>query len=87
MIPIGIFLDVIIWRRRHLAFLIVYYEFLSLLIQSFCPYDFGNFKYIIVFLVVNLEFVLTTNDPGPSIIVWTFFVMLFEFFQSHLVFD
>jgi len=50
MIPIGLALDVIVWRRRHLASLLVYYELLSLIIQTFCPYDYGNFKHLLIML-------------------------------------
>ena len=44
MIPLGVILDVLAWRYRKLATLIVYYECFNALIQSFVPYDYGRFE-------------------------------------------
>ena len=44
LIVLGIVLDVIVWRRRHLAQWIFYYECLSNIVQAFAPFDYGSFS-------------------------------------------
>ena len=39
MIILGIFLDIIVWRRRHLAFMMLYYELSMIIIMSLVPYN------------------------------------------------
>lgn len=42
MIPIGVLIDIICWKRRSFAKLIIYYEAVSMLLQGFVPFDFGS---------------------------------------------
>ena len=48
LLPIGLLLDLLTWRWRHFGNLIIYYELLSLLIQGFVPFDFGNFEMLLI---------------------------------------
>ena len=44
LLPIGILLDVLIWRWRKLANVLLYYELVSsFVLHGFVPYDFGDF--------------------------------------------
>ena len=41
MIVLGVLLDMLVWRARKFANLILYYEMFGVLIQGFVPYDLG----------------------------------------------
>ena len=48
LIPIGVLLDVLIWRRRQFANWLLYYELVSILLQGFVPFNFGDFQLIML---------------------------------------
>ena len=48
MYPLGIILDILIWRRRKFANLIIYYEQLSAVIGMFTPHAYGEFDLFII---------------------------------------
>ena len=41
MIVLGVLLDMLVWKAREFAYLILYYEMFGVLIQGFVPYDLG----------------------------------------------
>ena len=52
LIPLGVLLDLLVWRRRHLAGWLIYYESLSILVQGFVPWNFGDFQGLILIMVM-----------------------------------
>ena len=50
MIPIGFILDIIVWKWRYLAPILLYYELTMLIISSFIPYDLGQYRNFFTFL-------------------------------------
>ena len=39
LIAIGSILDIIVWRRRYLAPIMLYYELAIIIVMSFIPYN------------------------------------------------
>ena len=52
LIPLGVILDILIWRRRRLAKWLFYYELLSILSQGFVPFNFGDFQLIMLLMLM-----------------------------------
>ena len=52
LIPIGVLLDVLIWRRRQFANWLLYYELVSILLQGFVPFNFGDFQLIMLLMLL-----------------------------------
>jgi len=65
MLPLGLILDLAVWRYRHLAPWIVYFEIFGGIINGFTPYDYGGFMSLLVFITLAIVFVSLANDPGP----------------------
>ena len=58
MIGIGFILNIIVWRRRPLAKIMLYYELAMIFIMSFIPYNQGNVHSYHAFLLVSFTFIL-----------------------------
>lgn len=48
LIPVGVILDLLIWRYRHLANWVIYYEFVQILLQGFVPFQYGDFQLLML---------------------------------------
>ena len=51
MIVAGVILSITVWRRRHLAYIILYYELAMIMIENFVPKTFKmdtSFYYYLV---------------------------------------
>ena len=44
LLPIGVILNILAWRWRHLTKWIFYFELLVLMVQGFCPFKYGQFR-------------------------------------------
>ena len=51
-IPIGILLDVVCYRYRHLSRWLIYYELVVIFLQGFVPFNFGDFKGLIILMLM-----------------------------------
>ena len=79
MIPIGFILDIIVWRWRYLAPILLYYELTMLIISSFIPYDLGQYRIFFTFLTVSFTFMLVSceNRMQPILTTLATAVMVF----------
>ena len=57
LIPVGVILDIVAWRRREFAGWIFYYELVSNLVQAFVPFDYGDFRSVTILMVIMTLFV------------------------------
>ena len=74
-IVLGLVLDLIVWRRRDLAFCIFYYELIYSLLTSFVPYDFGEYGYLLYFYVGQFYY-LFCCEARHQIYVATIYCLL-----------
>ena len=61
MIIIGLTLNIIVWRYRHLAVLLLYYELAMFAIMSLIPYELNkslhyNMGYIFIIMMVECRY-------------------------------
>ena len=79
LIALGIAVDVLAWRSRKLASLILYYEMINTICQSFCPHDQGDFEGIVlVALILALNSVFFCDLKRNSVAcVATTIIILF----------
>lgn len=47
LIAIGVFLDFLIWKKRKLAILLIYYELVFMILHGLVPYNYGKVSRII----------------------------------------
>ena len=78
LIPLGVLLDLLVWRRRHLAGWLIYYESLSIFVQGFVPFNFGDFQGLILIMVMIMASLNVLCDTGPAIIVSSLSVFIVE---------
>ena len=71
LIPIGVLLDILICRRRHLANLLFYYEMISILLQGFVPFDFGDFGMIMLLMLMIQTYITVACDLSRNVICCT----------------
>ena len=64
MIGIGIVLDLIVWKWRKLANTILYYELFSFFIQSFVPFDYGDFDQLVLFITTMFVYISAACNTG-----------------------
>ena len=68
IVVVGIALDVLAWRSRKYASLILYYEMFNTVCQSLCPHAQGDFEGIVlVALVLALNSVFSCDIFRNSI--------------------
>ena len=48
LIPIGLIIDLIAWRWRKVANVVIYLEALNTLVQTFVPFDYGDFDLLVI---------------------------------------
>ena len=51
LVALGLIIDVIVWKKRDLAFCIFYFEIIWMLLVSFVPYEPGEFGYLLYFYI------------------------------------
>ena len=80
MIIFGVLLDLIVWRHRHLAFLMLYYELVMVTTMSFMPYDIGKdiqyhtqfimgFTFIIMMVECRFQPIITSIMTGVILLI------------------
>ena len=79
LIPIGVLLDILVWRYRHYASLLYIYEMLSLIVYSFIPLDVGDFASIILLGIVSLTFITMSRMNRSDIFVSVLTMIVIEF--------
>ena len=55
MIVAGVILSITVWRRRHLAYIILYYELAMIMIENFMPQKFTEEASHQIYLVRELS--------------------------------
>lgn len=86
LIVLGVILDVVVWRRRHLGKYIIYYELLSLIVQTFLPFNFGDFEGLALTMFVVQTNISTACTPKNNTIASTATVLFAQFVSFPLVF-
>ncbi len=71
LIVVGIVLDLITWRYRWCAKWILYYEVVSLCVQSLVPFRFGDFRTLVTINSIMTTYILNSCAVGQSTIVCT----------------
>ena len=64
LLPIGLILDFMTWRKRKFGNVIVYYEVVSNLVQAFVPFDFGNFELLVILQTYLLVYLVCVCKSG-----------------------
>ena len=86
LIPIGVLLDILVWRRRHFAIWIYYYELLSLLNQHFVPFDYGDFANLMLLMAMLMSFILHSCDLSRNIISCTIVSLVMMFGPNPIIY-
>ena len=55
LIPMGVILDLLVWRWRHLANYLIYFELINMLIQALVPLNYGDFRNLVHIMVMALS--------------------------------
>ena len=71
MVVLGTVLDIIVWKQRRYANLLIYYELLSIPCHAFLPLNFGNVTAQLLLMSYMWMYLLTACDMGPNIIAST----------------
>ena len=48
LIVLGVLLDIVVWKQRRFASWLLYYECVSFIVQGFVPFDYGNFRTLVL---------------------------------------
>jgi hypothetical protein len=75
LIPLGGILDILIWRRPHLARFICYFEILFSTLM-FCPLDFGALHHLACTFFIFIEYLMFGSFDGKSNILFTLVLLL-----------
>ena len=78
LICIGILLDLVIWKNRKYASLLVYFELCNMCLHAMLPMKFGEVGNLLFLLSFMMTFIFYSCDMGPNIIATT---VVFSFFQ------
>ena len=81
-IVLGLLLDVVCWRYRHLSSSIFYFELISLTVQSFIPWDFGDFRAAITLITIGGTWIMYANGSRGNIVA-SVFCTLFQTLFCH----
>jgi len=85
LIPLGVILDLICWRRRNLSWMLFYYELVSTVVQGFVPFDQGDYQGLVLMLLLLSNFIAVASHVAPHMI-WSLLTLLFiEFGPLMLV--
>ena len=76
LIPLGVILDILVWRRPHLARFICFFEIIFLVVMMFCPLDFGALHHYAWTVNIIVEYILFGNFDGLSNIMFTIILLL-----------
>ena len=76
LIPVGLLIDIIAWRWRNFANFIIYYEAISMLLQSFVPFDYGNFDLLFSYYTYIHMYVIGVCKTGQSIFACFFSICI-----------
>ena len=79
LIPIGITLDILVWKYRHYASLLYIYEMISLSVHSFMPFDKGDFASVLLLGIVSLMFVVMSRMNRSDILISVLTIIVIEF--------
>ena len=71
LIAVGLIVDLVAWRRRHFANLIIYFESVSVLVQSFVPFDYGTFDLLVFLQTYILLYWIGVCKTGQSVVAPT----------------
>ena len=64
----GVILDILIYKKRHLAKWLCYYELTSILIQGFVPFNYGDFMNLTLLQSLLQIYITMACDIGPNAI-------------------
>lgn len=87
MAVLGILINILIWKYRSYANLIIYFETLDALIGGLMPLNYGVTNTGYYFLKMVYENVLYAVDIGPSIIVTTIAITIILLIEEPVVYD
>ena len=87
MIGIGVLLDFIVWKWRKRANLILYYELISLIIQCFVPFDYGDFDQLVLFITSLFVYMSGACNTGQSVILTLASLLWIEYINIPLIYD
>ena len=79
LIPIGILLDILVWRYRRYASLLYIYEMLSLIVHSFVPFDGGDFASVILLGIISFAFLTLSRMNRSDILISVLTMIVIEF--------
>jgi hypothetical protein len=77
-LPLGLILDLAVWRYRHLAPWITYLEYIHGIIGLLVPFVYKGFASLIAFFVNVFTFIAWVTDPVPQIVCAVISNLLFE---------
>ena len=86
LIVLGIIVDVMVWRWRHLAKYIAYYELLFMMVHGFVPLNYGDFKNMVHLMAMTFSWFLYTCDLGSAAISYTIASLIILFLEFPLVY-
>ena len=50
MVALGVLLDILVWKKRNFARVLIYYELASNMLQTLVPFDYGDTMMVTLFM-------------------------------------
>ena len=76
MVGLGVLLNLLVWRKRKFARILTYYELTSNLIQTFCPFAYGDLMMMTLFLSIEHAFFVAASRPAFDVLLCVITVFL-----------
>ena len=87
MVVLGTVLDVIVWKQRRYANLLIYYELISLICHGFLPLNYGNVTAQFLLFAYLWIYLLTACDMGPNIIASTLSLTCLQLCPQPIIYN
>lgn len=87
LVVIGVLLDILIWRKRKFARLLIYYELLSISLQSLVPLDLGDFESMTLLMVLTNTFIWVGCYPRANIFACIATLLFVEFVTFPMMYQ
>lgn len=85
LIPLGLILNVICWRKRSLCHLIIYYENLSTFVQGFVPTNQGDYGSLVLMMYTVFVFFCYGTNFKKQAIATALAQLLVDFIPIRIV--
>lgn len=76
MVGLGVLLNILVWRKRKFARVLIYYELTSNLLQTLCPFNLGDVMMMTLFMNTEHLFFVSASHPAFDVLLCSITVFL-----------